>query len=746
MKAPKDTPFLDPARALLTDGQPDNASATAPKQAAEQANSQCTQADTTRDLVASFMEMPVEEDLAEVASPNEPIKQASAPDDLVAAFLEMPVDLDVNEQITVQPPELEVIEGGAAKRAGAIRVAAVASAGVVLPLASDAVAATSYTLPSGDLDGNTIQVSQARRFGTDALGQGEGVLPTVAMGGTAAFSDRISQSALPPMPTSAVATSPVSQSVSTAAQLPLLAKGTDGNWTLSYHPMSASPETQMAVAQVAQRASQVSADCSGADCGRMEYIATQIPKASNRVQTLQQEVAEFEAAHGQSDIKAYQRVLSDRIQEMSRQNAQLLNGLEDTRQRIAHLKMQLVTVNADLGMAERVLAQDTTYQTVWERVQLAEEKLIEEYSKADLDKTVLHEAYSDYEYHQKLLQRAAQEALGTYLLDPSVSAPSFIYRAPASLDIMQALVLRTHNYKVQQLRQKTIRTIEQRLLNRQSQLTAKWGEYENKQRELKTAQNVLDQYGQNLSELQSRGRGGAAEATTAGWTQTGSDALTKARLLVPELADGTVAKALLGIVVAAGAVAAVAAKRHAEKPYEVPTLEIRPLPPLAIEPAMDLNGLEDIGDVIEVPVEAAEVAGFQEEDLLVELMSLTEQPSTKQAPQMILPMIPIEISVESADQTLIEADLAVEELSRELDEILAQDISPTELDEALDVRQLDPVTISLDEIDTFAEEAIRWVLQDVGLEETVLAQDDAALVGAVRAGVRSQQKQLQPAA
>ena len=64
--------------------------------------------------------------------------------------------------------------------------------------------------------------------------------------------------------------------------------------------------------------------------------------------------------------------------------------------------------------------------------------------------------------------------------------------------------------------------------------------------------------------------------------------------------------------------------------------------------------------------------------------------------------------------------------------------------EAVTGRQIAPVKLSLDEIDSFAEEAIRWVLQDVGLEASSLEDESLDLVSAVRDGAK--RKQLQPAA
>ena len=180
--------------------------------------------------------------------------------------------------------------------------------------------------------------------------------------------------------------------------------------------------------------------------------------------------------------------MSDRIGEVSKQKSQLINDIAETRSYMGQLRLRLSTVNADLSLPERLLNNDTSYQFVWAELQRSEAKLLEEYSKVNIDGTVLNKVYAEYRSQQQKLEQAANKALSSYLLDDSTPAPAVMYEAPAALDVLQALVVATHQENVQLLRDRTIAELEARLRNHQQTFTRNISTYERLQRELSTAQ------------------------------------------------------------------------------------------------------------------------------------------------------------------------------------------------------------------------------------------------------------------
>ncbi|MEO1445133.1 MAG: hypothetical protein AAFV46_02655 [Cyanobacteria bacterium J06635_11] len=690
-------------------------------------------------------------------------------------------------------------------------VAAVASVGVVLPLAGEGavIAAPDSTAPQAVASQSTSQSQAAADAAT-----GEGVAPQVAQQNQALFSTGGGAQQVPNQQGASSATA-------SGGQAPLISKGADGNWSLSYQAQQAQ-RTQSVVTQLAndiRQPADAQSVCSGAGCQGVKYIEAQLPEARRRVQALEQELKEFEAANGQTNMSAYQKTLNNRISEIAQQRAQLTTAMDDNRQLISQLKMRLVTVNADLDFAEQVIAQDMAYQTVWERLKQSEQALLKEFTKVDIDSTALNATYADYQYHQQWLQRTVQEALSNYLLAPGTTPPDFIYRAPAALNVMQDLVIATHEYKVQQLRDQTIQTIEARLQDRKSQLVGNYGEYERLQRELASARQVVLEYESGRDRI-------STEQTTASATaEAALDArvpvLTRAQNLSLELPSGSVGKTLLGIVVAAGAVGSAVAYRKYSKATEKPsrpvvlTIEPSVMEPRAIKPATAVKALsgQSLADTHALPAASHGVRALSgqamdaltladpreprpaavqqltmqqalrapdfndlnelEENMLNELLEVTGQPplsrtlslaaagqtSGQASDQAISAVELLEDADLTADASLVtsnldaaiaevddffivDEDASIESMVMELDTVINQnpvidaaEFVPPVLEESFaekfearaahfytdETFDLSPVRLSLEEIDRFAEHAIRWVLADLASQKPVTA-------------------------
>ena len=661
------------------------------------------------------------------------------------------------------------------KRTGALTGVAVASAGIVLPLAREQAIAYKAQSPP-----DTVQPKNAARQAQSEPLKGA-LKPQTSQTAQASFSSQTASQV-------STESSPSIDRSSDAA--PLLARAQDGSIRLSYQPSTAAggEQTQAVLTQlVAETQAQSNlAQASDPQTKGQADIPAKLPEAQQEVQRLRQKIADFEAERGQKDMQAYQKVLASRMSEIAEQKTRLEANIERNQRILTQLKVRLLTVDADLSLANHVLAADTEYQAVWARLQKSEQNLLEEFSSANIDATRLNEIYADYKYHQQWLSQVAEQVFPGYVMSDETAKPSFISQAPAAIDIMQNLVLATHQDQVQRLRQSTIDGIEGRLQARHDHLLTDIGIYEQMQRELSTAEQQVAQYEQGeQGEQAAAPSAGKAQLVADTTTREGrspqpSSAVSQAAQLAPYFPNGTVSKTLLGIVVAAGAIATalVQHRSHRRKPFDksagtIDSFAIAPESlsgqPSASTPAT-LNLYGETGettsartaqdeDLIATVLSAVEVEEVEpisidklvaelleitrdeqrptpslleteqteeeptEDVLLAELMDVIERPSPNpngkgQAEMEV--MTPPVLSTE-----VVEKILGVEVMAKELDDILrasetapAPLLSPSMLPEVASVRTAssEPVKLSVREIDLFAEQVIQWVLNDLGLK------------------------------
>ncbi|MEL6855265.1 MAG: hypothetical protein AAFO83_09150 [Cyanobacteria bacterium J06607_13] len=390
---------------------------------------------------------------------------------------------------------------------------------------------------------------------------------------------------------------------------------------------------------------------------------------------------------------------SDRITEISSQKSALSSDLAETRNYISQLEMRLSTVDADLTLPARLLSQDQTYQSIWADLQASEEKLQSEYSKANIDATLLNQIYSEYQEHQQKLERAAYKALNLYIMDEQTQAPAMLYQAPAALDVLQALVVATHQERVQKLRQDTIGSIESRLQSRQRQLAQDITTHEQIERELASAKVVVTKLEEERDRLNVNRSADSLSAPVpipestdldAAPASPESSALATARTLQVQLPEGTIAKTLMGLVVAASGAAALAYRQQQKKKrvsWQIQRAAATTRPAVTLQPATFSNSSRE-----------GLRANRDEQGLLTEMMAITGQPATA--------------TTEDASQEAL--DRSIEIMVRELDEALGKATAAPSPSTATPARKLEPVRLSLDEVDRFAQQAIRWVLNDLG--------------------------------
>ena len=672
------------------------------------------------------------------------------------------------------------------KRKGAIAGVAVTSAGIVLPLAGEQ--AIAYEGKSGQTD---MAGRISSRQQTVVQPMAGAIKPQTSAAAQASFSVQSRGQSQSQSQSQGQATTLVSSSSVNS----LLARAQDGSLNLSYSlPANLSGgQTQAVVAElVSATKAQAAANSSNSKAQAVELAAdstvdSNLFAARQKVQELQQQLANFEAARGQQDMAAYRNVLASRLAEIAEQSTRLDANIERNQRILTQLKMRLLTVDADVSLPNLVLATDEEYQAVWARLQKAEQNMQEEFSAANVDGTRLNEIYSDYKYHQQWLAKSAEQAFPSYVMSDEGGQIGFISQAPSAIDIMQNLVVATHQDRVQQLRRETLDTISQRLSSRRSELTADIGEYEQIQRELAVATEVAAEYEQKGTRQANAAKGqlvvdrssapvDATEAEVDSGAETDS-AVSRAQLLAPYFANGTLSKTLLGIAIAAGALATAAVQHRAQKKSRVSDWEplVEPSAPPFAQPAAqsleafsiapaaeavdkDLSsfslygesepaGVDPLADeLLETVLSSAapEVAAepISTDALLAELLEITRGDQSLAAYQSHRPVaiarteasLVEELSeiIQDGDSTdervavsvsavnSVEDVLGVEGMVRELEAIInvsGPALAPSSrILPAKAATVTDPIRLSVKEVDLFAEQVIRWVLNDLGFQ------------------------------
>lgn len=547
-----------------------------------------------------------------------------------------------------------------------------------------------------------------------ALNQGEGISPQVGQTSQAAFSASTHTSSTNTSNTHTSSTHTSSTHTGTSPQAaqgtayntasfaePLLAQQADGSWSLSGNAPSSGPAqaaftrptaasaTQpdttrlSAPAIVSQLAAAVTGSepvCLGNSCRGLAYIQVQLPKAQQTVESIQQQLNDFASQHAQGDITAYQQVLADRLSEVSEQESRLAIELVETDRYATQIETKLAALSFQTDLARNLLSADTGYQTEWLRLKQMERQLLAEYSKANIDATPLNEIYREYEEQQQETYAAAEAVLGNYLMakgKSQVGQPLSIYSAPAALDILQALTVSLHQQDTQQLRHSTLKIAEENLQRRQKTLAQDLSKYESLQQELRTATALVQQYEQTRAQI---GTEAATTATASAVTpgavpapataiEQDSPAIEIAKTLEKTMPDGSLGKTILGIVIAAGAVAVAAQRRTGD-----------------VSKALASVNLKN-SDSRDLSRQALNRKGFNVS------ISPRRQPV-------------------SAEDTSPTDNLAIEIMSRELDEILSLSTAESFEQEKQD-RAIASIQLPIDKIDAFAESAVRWVLKDL---------------------------------
>lgn len=494
---------------------------------------------------------------------------------------------------------------------------------------------------------------------------------------------------------------------------------------------------QMATAQTAA-ASVDAKECQESSCRQLGHIDSQLAVSNQKIQRLEKHLSDFSAQHGQGNISDYQTVLGDRILEISSQKQQLATEIDRTRSQASKLRTQLSLAAIEVDIAARILANDSDYQAVWSQLEAVEATIRKEYSQVTVNTTASNQRYADYQLYadyRPLLektQNVAQAALNRYLLVNGSQIASAHYQASTAIELLNALILNTNQQNIHQRRQVSLSAIEIELMNHHQRLAETISEYEYLQSELNAEQRLVDNYHLERDRILTESSALASAGSSAyGQSVSPTQPLVNARALVPLLTDDSIAKALLGVVIAASLLAT-ATHRSSEKKAAMLSeriLEIKPVnggnAASTVRPEAMFSMKAEPSNIQSLDTASASTRDSKRSRLKGPFETLSHRELTSVGSHSLYAVNDLEESAISrriahsldemfaqaeADRTA--ADIAVADLEQALQELTADRLSENEVSS----REIAPIRLPVAEIDAFVEKAISWVLKDLGLE------------------------------
>ncbi len=513
----------------------------------------------------------------------------------------------------------------------------------------------------------------------------------------------------PELTASAIAFQPSANQLATASTLTnpnlLIARADDGSWQLASRVVAA-------ISPSASASTSISASAS--------TTATPASEPESRGQAaLIQIVQNTALASPDCTARDCQR-LRDRLTPLTQQKHELLERIAQTEQTISRQQNLLQSVAVDRNLAVRILSQDLTYQAVWQRLQQVDQKWTATYKNAPSSSAVLESLSKDYQYHQQWLGQIATETLDRYLQTQSGEAEA-LEKSPVALNAMQDLIVATDQVQGQQLRRASI---EQSIEQIQQQLEARVNDYNRQQAAGRTASATPrnDQYsGQN--------------------GERGDSAIARAQIMMADFPDGSLPKAILSIVVAAGAIATATAiakqqantlqshdfahdfetylpMQNAAKPTVSP-----------ISPNQNAGHSERIASSNAPQRTPKRTLAQLENDWISELWDITgrsisehaanehsadiNQPDALPEEHRLLETSASKATVSTAADETLTLELMANELAEWVEQVTTNDVFHSNSGTASGSSDPTPLRLPIEEVDRFAEQALLWILNEV---------------------------------
>jgi hypothetical protein len=234
--------------------------------------------------------------------------------------------------------------------------------------------------------------------------------------------------------------------------------------------------------------------CQGAPCRGIKYIDAELPKVQKYVQNLRAQMQVFQSQHTAHNLEMHRAILANRAVEIGQQRVEVGKQLSDTELQLLELQTLLAMQPYEAGFAKDLLFQDARYQDRLQQLQEIDRQIAVEFSQPELNHNQLEALYTQYNQVAQQLYQDAQAVLSRFIAISQAQASNPLWQEPMYHELLQRLMTKTHQHQVLSQRSETINYIESLLQERRAELAKHLREYANLQQELTTQTQILQDY------------------------------------------------------------------------------------------------------------------------------------------------------------------------------------------------------------------------------------------------------------
>lgn len=250
----------------------------------------------------------------------------------------------------------------------------------------------------------------------------------------------------------------------------------------------------VSVPNLSEEVSSEDQPCKDNLCRGIEFIDAKLPELQHRVQDLRSQMQQFQGQHTAQNLQTHQAILANRGVDIAQQKADIAKQMSDVELQQLELQTLLSMQPYEANFTQDLLAQDARYQDRLQQLREVENQIAVEFSQPELNHTQLDRLYEQYQHITDALYYDALDLMDRFIAISQVQASNPLWQEPMYQDLLQRLMISTHQYQVLVQRQDTIDQIENLLTENRAELTGLLREYTSLQQQLDVQTQVLQNY------------------------------------------------------------------------------------------------------------------------------------------------------------------------------------------------------------------------------------------------------------
>jgi hypothetical protein len=227
---------------------------------------------------------------------------------------------------------------------------------------------------------------------------------------------------------------------------------------------------------------------------RNSVVSAKLPELEARVAELRSQMEQFQAAYTAQNLETHQAILTNRTAEIAQQKIEIGQQISEVESQLVQTQTLLALQPYEASFADQLLADNSAYQQSLQTLRVIDQQIAMEFSFPDLNEAKLRELYDSYHQVADVLRQEAQQVLAQYLNRAAVESPNPLWQEPMYRDLLQSLMDSTHQINILEIRQATILETEQLLQQRRAELSTLLRTYAGLQQQLEVQTRILQEY------------------------------------------------------------------------------------------------------------------------------------------------------------------------------------------------------------------------------------------------------------